>query len=48
MPLLTDAWDNWGYDEGRSMRFPSGLNEPCSDERVYLKKSLDHTHEYNS
>jgi hypothetical protein len=33
------------YYEDRSMRFPSGLNGPCSDERVYLKKSLDHTHE---
>jgi hypothetical protein len=26
------------------MRFPSGLNGPCSDEKVYLNKSLDHTH----
>jgi hypothetical protein len=26
------------------MRFPSGLNGPCSDERVYLKKSqITHT-----
>jgi hypothetical protein len=43
--LLTDSWDNRSYDEGRSMRFPSELNRPCSDERVYWKKSLDHTHE---
>jgi hypothetical protein len=42
---VTDALDNGGYDEGRSMRFPSGLKGPCSDERVYWKKSLDHTHE---
>jgi hypothetical protein len=34
--LLTDAWNNWGYDEGRSMRFPSVLNGPCSDETVYV------------
>jgi hypothetical protein len=40
--LLTDAWDNWGYGEGRSMRFPSGLNGPCSNERVYCKKSYSH------
>jgi hypothetical protein len=40
---VTDAWDNGYYDEGRSTRFPSGLNGPYSDERVYLKKSLDHT-----
>jgi hypothetical protein len=33
---LTDAWNNWDYDEGRSMRFPSVLNEPCSDETVYV------------
>jgi hypothetical protein len=45
MSLLNDAWDNWGYDEGRSMRFTSGLNGPCSDEKVFLKKSLDDTHE---
>jgi hypothetical protein len=28
---------------GVSMRFPSGLNGPCSDERFSSKKSLDHT-----
>jgi hypothetical protein len=44
MSLLTDLWDNWGYDEGRSMRFPSGLNGPYSDGEVYWKKSLDPTH----
>jgi hypothetical protein len=44
MSLLTDVWDNWGYDEGRSMRFSSGLNGPYSDGKVYWKKSLDPTH----
>jgi hypothetical protein len=34
--LLTDAWNNWGYDDGRSTRFPSALNGPCSDETVYV------------
>jgi hypothetical protein len=38
----TDAWDKGGYDEGMSTRFPSGPNGPWSDEKVCLKKSLDH------
>jgi hypothetical protein len=42
---VTDAWDNGDYDEGRSMRFPSGLDGPCYVESVHWKKSLDHTHE---
>jgi hypothetical protein len=32
--FLYDAWANWGHDEGRSMRFPSGHNGLCSDESV--------------
>jgi hypothetical protein len=44
MPLLTDACDNWGYDEGRSMRFPSGLNGPCSNGGGFIGRSRWTTH----
>jgi hypothetical protein len=34
---VTNAWGNWVHDKGRSMRFPSGLNGPCSDERSHQR-----------
>jgi hypothetical protein len=42
--LLTDAWDNWGYDDGRSMRFPLGLSGPCSDGGRVIGRSHWTTH----